>query len=133
MSYGRELLRRSVSGALWGLSVSVVLSMIATVVTIVSLGSVTARLGLSYWQVVSLYFIGGPLGGAIFGATWPLAKRYAVLAFIVGTVSVLPFTIGFAALELSPNEWPSGWIFVAGGSAVLLGGPLGLIISGRVK
>lgn len=126
----QNFLSRVTRGVLLGVSVAVIFSIVAGIVTILSLGAATRKLGLSYPNLVMLYFAGGSSAGAIYGAAWPLAKRNPVLAFLVGTIALLPFAIGYVMLAMPHTEWLWAGITVAGIGAVLLGGLSGLMIAG---
>lgn len=91
------------------------------------------KLGLNYWHLVTLYFAGGSSAGAIYGAAWPLAKRNPVLAFLVGTIALIPFGVGYVMLAMPYTEWIWTGIIAAGIGAILLGGLSGLMIAGWVN
>ena len=65
------------------------------------------RLGLSPLVCVGVYFLVGPLGGALVGLLLPLA-RSMIGSMFIGFVGVLPLYGSFALLLVPRKEWLSG-------------------------
>jgi hypothetical protein len=67
------------------------------------------RAGLSPLAVVGVYFLVGPLGGALIGFLLPLA-RSMIGSIFVGFVGVLPLYGSFALLLVPRRHWLAGLV-----------------------
>lgn len=102
---------RKQKGTLFGLKVGLLLATVLSAwVTIVGLAlgaHAFERIGLSWVQIVSLYYVALPLGGAASGAVEPL-RRYAWGAMLQGFLLVLPVYVGVVvSIGLALGKVPS--------------------------
>jgi hypothetical protein len=81
------------------------------------------RAGLSPVACVAVYFLVGPLGGALIGLMLPLARSMIGYMF-VGFVGVLPLYGSFALLLVPRKHWLAG-VLLTCGLAVWVGGITG--------
>jgi hypothetical protein len=71
------------------------------------------RAGLSPVACVAVYFLVGPLGGALIGVMLPLARSMIGYMF-VGFVGVLPLYGSFALLLVPRKHWLAGVVLTCG-------------------
>ena len=81
------------------------------------------RAGLSPVVCVAIYFLVGPLGGALIGLMLPLARSMIGYVF-VGFVGVLPLYGAFALLLVPRKHWLAG-VLLTCGLAAWVGGGIG--------
>ena len=83
------------------------------------------RAGLSPVACVAVYFLAGPLGGALIGLMLPLARSMIGYVF-VGFVGVLPLYGAFALLLVPRKHWLAG-VLLTCGLAAWVGGVTGYL------
>jgi hypothetical protein len=83
-------------GILGGLVVGLLFSLYAVVIYAISPGTFD-RLGISLGATVSLYLLGGVVGGTICGLLLPLTK-YRSGATVLGAITALPVYLGAGVL-----------------------------------
>lgn len=129
----RELLIRIRTGIVISLLLAGLFSAFTGLTAMLSHGAVLRNLGLSFVDVVIGYVVGGIAAGGVLSALYPLVRRSPVIAFVAGAVGFAPFYAAYAVLALSRNEWTSRGPMLVMLCAVLIGGPLGLIIGGWIR
>lgn len=83
------------------------------------------RAGVSPGACVAVYFLVGPLGGALIGVMLPLARSMIGYMF-VGFVGVLPLYGAFALLLVPRKHWLAG-VLLTCGLGVWVGGITGYL------
>lgn len=125
---GQEVMlhKKVLFGLRIGLIIATVLSVWATIVRIALGPGAFERFGLSWAQIVSLYYVTLSLGGCAYGVVEPL-RRYALGAILQGLLLVLPAYVGISvAIGLMLDRSPSV------GSDVVLGAIIAIFVGSFV-
>jgi hypothetical protein len=98
-------------GAKYGLTLALVIFLIALVFYALSGGESFAKRGLNLAQVALFYLVAGTLAGAIVGA----ARKHlgsAVVRLVIGIVAAVPISVGVSLMRSgSPTTWDdSTWV-----------------------
>jgi hypothetical protein len=101
-------------GIRWGLAIATLLSAWVTIVAVAGNPDAFTRVGVTYRGVVTAYYAGGIVAGAIGGALLPLRRTFAGAA-LVGTIAAFPVWVGFWFVsEGAPGRWERGdWYGIA--------------------
>lgn len=107
----RHVLERALRGIKWGLMFASVLSLFVTAVYLFGGSAPFSAKGVTWAQVVLLYFAGGIVGGALVGLLLPLASTTTLGAGFVGWLASIPIGAGGAMLVSGP-VWSSEHTFL---------------------
>lgn len=103
-------------GLRWGLAFAVGYSALASVMWVVQGAAGLSTRGLSLPSLIGCYFIGGVLGGGLFGFLLPLSRTRAGSA-LLGAVVALPLMLGLGLVAssetLSRQELLIGFVLSA--------------------
>jgi hypothetical protein len=132
-STDKRTLQRVRNGILVGSGIATLLIAFAGGIDLMSDGQAIRHVGLTWWQLVVVYSIGGITGGALFGFGEVLSRRSPVLAFLVGVVACFPFSATYFICSAARSDGTRGGVIMASIGAIVLGGPIGLVIGGWVQ
>ena len=114
-----------VLGALAGVMVAVLISLVAVMMYVLRGPQMFERLGISLTSTIALYFVGGIIGGSLVGLLLPLATwRWG--AVLVGIIAAMPVYLGAGVLL---GEDLSIGIFLA----IIVGGVVGYLTWSPVR
>jgi hypothetical protein len=114
-----------VLGALAGVMVAVLISLVAVMMYVLRGPQMFERLGISLTSTIALYFAGGIIGGSLVGLLLPLATwRWG--AVLVGIIAAMPVYLGAGVLL---GEDLSIGIFLA----IIVGGVVGYLTWSPVR
>lgn len=133
MSTNKPTLQRICNGILVGIGIATLLSAVAGGIDLMSDGQAIRHVGLTWWQLVVVYSIGGITGGAFFGFGEVLSRRSPVLAVLVGVVACFPFSATYFICSAAQSDGIHDELIMASIGAIVLGGPIGLVIGGWVQ
>jgi hypothetical protein len=114
-----------------GATFATLFSAIAVVVTMVAPGT-PRKAGLSLWQIVGAYYVGGLSGGAILGLLLPFA-RTRIGAPIVGFLTMLPLAFSLFVSMIKRSEWFPAGLVMSTIFALLFGAGIGAVIQSQSK
>jgi hypothetical protein len=87
------------------------------------------RLGMSWTEIVAIYYVGLALGGCAYGALRPLSQ-YLPVAMLSGVLLVLPVCLSlgvFLGLGLNKTDDVEVAVTLGAAAAFLIGAPLGIM------
>jgi len=112
-----------------GLAVATFFTLLVTAQRILLGPHAFERVGMSWLEIVGVYYVAFSVGGCAYGALLPFKRRYIVAAMMAGILLVLPLYLAMGFLiGVGLNKAPSVGVAVAVGvvAALLVGIPLGL-------
>jgi hypothetical protein len=88
------------------------------------------RLGMSWIEIVAIYYVGLSLGGCAYGALRPLSRRYLPIAMLSGVLLVLPVCLAlgvFLGLGINKTDNVEVAVTLGAAAAFCIGLPLGIM------
>ena len=114
MKWTSDLRIRVRAAILTGLVIATTLSVLATMIWLIKGPEAFSRNGLVLWRIVGLYYVGGVVGGAIFGVLLPIAKKSVYGGVLVAFLALMPFFTAVVFSMMPRADWfPPGVVIAA--------------------
>ena len=127
----RSVVDDAIRGIQWGLTIAGILTLVAVIAIPLNGGLILrTKHGMEFNILVAivLYFVTGVVAGAVAGAFRPLLRSRAGAAF-VGVLGMAPMGVGTVIALEGPTQWATSEILTAVSLPILLGAPLGIVLS----
>jgi hypothetical protein len=125
--------QQAANGVMIGIGIAVLLIIFSGIVDLISHGYAVSRVGLAFWQLVVVYSVGGVACGAVMGLGGMQMRRSPIFAFLIGVIAFLPFCATYFYYTVERADWNHGGLIMTSIGALILGGPIGLIVGGWVQ